>query len=40
MGQYQPLLRWVLLLDINIPLLNKKLESEEGITGLSEVTVM
>ena len=40
MGQHQPLLRWILLLDLNIPLLKKKIEREGGITGLSEVTVM
>ena len=38
-GQNQPLLRWIPLLDLNIPLLKKKLEREGGITGLSEVTV-
>ena len=40
MGQHQPLLWWILLLDINIPLLKKKLDREGGITGPSEVTVM
>ena len=40
MGKYHPLLWWILLLDINIPVLKKKLEREGGITGLSEVTVM
>ena len=40
MGQHQPLHRWIILLDINIPLLKKKLYREGGITGLSEVTLM
>ena len=31
---------WIILLDINIPMLKKKLEREGGITGLSEVTVL
>ena len=39
-GQHQPLLRWILILDLNIPLLKKKLERGGVITGLSEVTVM
>ena len=39
-GQNQPLLRWIPLLDLNIPLLKKKLEREGGITGLSKVSVM
>ena len=40
MGQHQPLLRWIILLDINITMLKKKLEREGGIIGLSEVTVI
>ena len=40
MVQHQQLLRWILLLDLNIQFLNKKLEMERVITGLSEVTVM
>ena len=40
MGKHKPLLRWILILDINIPLLKKKVERKGGITGLSEVTVM
>ena len=40
MGQHQPLLRWILLLDLSILMLKKKLDIEGGITGLSEVTVM
>ena len=40
MGQYQPLLRWIILLDINIPLLKKKIEREGGITGKLEVTAI
>ena len=38
MGQHQPLLWWIPLLDLNTPLLKKKLEREGGIIGLSEVT--
>ena len=41
MGKHQPLIRKILLLDINTPMLKKKLEKKEGsITSLSEVTVM
>ena len=40
MGQYQPLLWWILLFGINILMFKKKLEREGGITGISEVTLM
>ena len=40
MGQHHPLLWWILLLDLNIPLSKKKLDREGGIIGPSEVTVM
>ena len=35
MDQHHPLLWWILIFDTNIPLLNKKLEREGDITGLS-----
>ena len=40
MGQHQPLIWWILLLDINIPLLKKKLEREGVIIELSYFTVL
>ena len=40
MVQHQPLLQWILLLDINTPMLNNNRQRDGGITGMSEVTVM
>ena len=40
MGQHKPLLRWILLLDLNIPRLKKKIGRDGGITELLEVTVI
>ena len=40
MGKHQPLLIWILLFNINIPLLKNKLERERDITGLLDVTLM
>ena len=40
LDQHQLLLWWIFLLDIKIPLLNKKLDREGGITWMLEFTVM